>query len=290
MKIRYKSLSDTGQVRQNNEDAFGEFVPDDLSQIASLGVLFVVADGMGGHRGGEIASGMAVRLIGAAYRANPQSNPTVLLTIAFDDANEQILGRSVSDTSLFGMGTTCTAMMLRGGNAYFAHIGDSRAYLYRGDEILQITQDHSLVGEMVRSGILTDEDARKRFVARVNEAVNQQLDISRACDEVLKPSGEVREEGDRLIVPHERAAPADPEAIVNDDTRPDIQTLWWLTWATTRALRAAEERKITHGGIQFSSLYRDESGRLKLGDFGIAQAYETVCGVDGRRYVACTSA
>ncbi len=160
MKIRYKSLSDTGQVRQNNEDAFGEFVPDDLSQIASLGVLFVVADGMGGHRGGEIASGMAVRLIGAAYRANPQSNPTVLLTIAFDDANEQILGRSVSDTSLFGMGTTCTAMMLRGGNAYFAHIGDSRAYLYRGDEILQITQDHSLVGEMVRSGILTDEDAR----------------------------------------------------------------------------------------------------------------------------------
>lgn len=135
-----------------------------------------------------------------------------------------------------------------------------------------------------------DPEVRKRFVARVNEAVSQQLEISRACDGVLKPAGEVREEGDRLIIPHERAAPADPEAIVNDDTRPDIQTLWWLTWATTRALRAAEERNITHGGIQFSSLYRDESGRLKLGDFGIAQAYETVCGVDGRRYVACTSA
>ena len=135
-----------------------------------------------------------------------------------------------------------------------------------------------------------DPEVRKRFVARVNEAVSQQLDISRACDGVLEPTGEVHEEGERLIIPHERAAPADAEAIVNDDTRPDIQTLWWLTWATTRALRAAEERNITHGGIQFSSLYRDESGRLKLGDFGIAQAFETVCGVDGRRYVACTSA
>jgi len=160
MKIIYKSISDTGQVRKNNEDAFGEFVPDDQSLIATRGALFVVADGMGGHRGGEIASTMAVRVIGNAYRADGKTNPTQLLTVAFDDANEQILARSVSDPSLFGMGTTCTAMMLRENNAYFAHIGDSRAYLYRGDRLEQLTQDHSLVGEMVRSGIISDKDAR----------------------------------------------------------------------------------------------------------------------------------
>ncbi len=160
MKIQYASLSDTGQVRQNNEDAFGEFVPTDAAEFASRGALFIVADGMGGHRGGEIASGMAVRVIGNAYRGGTGENPTVLLTVAFDDANEQILARSVSDPSLFGMGTTCTAMILRHAQAYFAHIGDSRAYLCRDDEITQLTQDHSLVGEMVRSGIISVEDAR----------------------------------------------------------------------------------------------------------------------------------
>ena len=134
-----------------------------------------------------------------------------------------------------------------------------------------------------------DADVRKRFVSRINEAVGQQVELSRTCDAVLKLSGDVREEGERLIISHERAAPADPGAIVNDESRPDIQTLWWLTWSTARALQAAAEQNVTHGGIQFACVYRDEAGRVKLGDFGIAQAFETVCGIDGRRYVACTS-
>ena len=160
MKLKYASLTDTGQVRQNNEDAFGEFVPGKEAEFEEKGALFVVADGMGGHRGGEIASSLAVSIIGDAHRHNGNTDPRTLLTVAFDDANEQILARSVSDSALFGMGTTCTAMIVRKGQAFFGHIGDSRAYLYRDDEILQLTQDHSLVGEMVRSGILTDEDAR----------------------------------------------------------------------------------------------------------------------------------
>ena len=77
-----------------------------------------------------------------------------------------------------------------------------------------------------------DRDVRKRFVSRVNEAVAKQIELSRACDAVLELAGDVREEGERLIISHERAAAADPGAIVNDESRPDIQTLWWLTWST----------------------------------------------------------
>jgi protein phosphatase len=160
MRIEYASLTDTGQVRQNNEDSYGEFVPEDAAAFESKGALFVVADGMGGHRGGEIASELAVRVIGDAYDENGSSDPVEVLVSAFGRANEQILAQSVSDSTLFGMGTTCTAMIVRRGRAYFAHIGDSRAYLLRDGEIVQLTQDHSLVGDMVRSGILSDEDAR----------------------------------------------------------------------------------------------------------------------------------
>lgn len=160
MRIDYASLSDRGQVRPKNEDAFGAFVPDADDALDSQGAVFVVADGMGGHRGGETASSLAVDAVCAGYDAHDGSNVGTVLVDAFSDANSRILSRSVADTALFGMGTTCTAMILVSGQAFFAHIGDSRAYLIRDGAIKQITQDHSLVGEMVRSGIISDEDAR----------------------------------------------------------------------------------------------------------------------------------
>ncbi len=132
-----------------------------------------------------------------------------------------------------------------------------------------------------------DAENRKRFIARVSDAVRQQLDLSRECETVLRPTGDVREEGDRLIIPHERAAPANPAGIAQDETRPDIATLWWLSWATARAAQAAAARNLIHGGLQFACVFRDETGRIKLGDFGIAPAFEAVCGLEARRYVAC---
>ena len=80
---------------------------------------------------------------------------------SFGEANRRILQRSSNDADLFGMGTTCTTMVIRNSEAYFAHVGDSRAYVLRGGELLQLTEDHSLVGEMVRSGILSNEDAQR---------------------------------------------------------------------------------------------------------------------------------
>jgi len=160
MKIQFASLSHRGQVRPNNEDAFGEFVSSD-DDADERGAIFVVADGMGGHRGGEIASTMAVESLREAYGSGlAAADPGKTLVDAFSDANSRILEKSVADAALFGMGTTCTAVALHGSNAHFAHIGDSRAYMFRDGQVTQVTQDHSLVGEMVRSGILSDEDAR----------------------------------------------------------------------------------------------------------------------------------
>jgi protein phosphatase len=160
MILEHASLSDRGRVRQNNEDACAVFVPEGPGELDDRGAVFVVADGMGGHRGGEIASRIAVRTIIAFYTANSEENRSHALARAFREANKTIIEESVADSTLFGMGTTCTALALYRGHAYIAHVGDSRAYLLRAGVITQVTHDHSIVGEMVRSGILSDEDAR----------------------------------------------------------------------------------------------------------------------------------
>lgn len=160
LSIDFASLSDRGRVRLNNEDAYGEFVPATTAEIAERGVVFVVADGMGGHRGGEIASRIAVRTILAFYATETGEDRARALARAFHEANQTILQEAVADSTLFGMGTTCTALALHHGRAFFAHVGDSRCYMLRKGKILQVTSDHSIVGEMVRSGIISDEDAR----------------------------------------------------------------------------------------------------------------------------------
>jgi protein phosphatase len=159
MKLEVASITDTGQVRPNNEDAYGHFEPADEEERRAKGCLYIVADGMGGHRGGEIASSLAVKTIQSSFYANGGDRASAL-KLAVVEANRIILRKATSDASLAGMGTTCTAMAVHDGFAYFVHVGDSRAYVLREDELVQLTQDHSLVGEMVRSGILSDEDAR----------------------------------------------------------------------------------------------------------------------------------
>lgn len=160
MELEFAALTDVGQVRQKNEDSHGRYLPDDDSERDTKGVMFVVADGMGGHRGGEIASQLAVETVISLYYASNDSEPAALLEQCFAEANRRILEKSTSEVDLFGMGTTCTTMVARPGEAFFAHVGDSRAYILRDGEFRQVTEDHSLVGEMVRSGILSSEDAQ----------------------------------------------------------------------------------------------------------------------------------
>lgn len=179
MKIESSSLSHIGQVRQKNEDATGFSRPSGRKEREEKGTIFVVADGMGGHRGGEIASKLAVDTIISTYYTSAQNDPCEALGAAFKKANKIILQKAVGDAELSGMGTTCTTMVVIGSNAYFAHVGDSRAYVLRDGKFEQITEDHSLVGEMVRSGILSNEDAQhhpKRNVITRSLGTHEELE------------------------------------------------------------------------------------------------------------------
>ncbi|MBI4720155.1 MAG: Stp1/IreP family PP2C-type Ser/Thr phosphatase [Chitinivibrionia bacterium] len=160
MKFKAASLSHIGLFRETNEDSYCHFEPDDETLRRERGAMFIVADGMGGHQGGEVASRLAVEIIQEYYYASPSTDPLQVLKDAFQSANKTIFDASLEDAGLFGMGTTCTAMVLVGGSAYFMHIGDSRAYVCRNGGIEQLTRDHTLVEDMVRSGLLSSEDAR----------------------------------------------------------------------------------------------------------------------------------
>jgi serine/threonine protein phosphatase PrpC len=160
MKLTAASLTDIGRVREKNEDAFCHFEPSDAEALRKKGTIFIVADGIGGHQGGDVASKLAVDKVQETYFACEEKDPTEALRVAFEEANRIIIDRALRDASLFGMGTTCTAMAVVTGEAYFAHIGDSRAYVCRNGDIRQITRDHSLVSDLVKAGLLSNEEAR----------------------------------------------------------------------------------------------------------------------------------
>jgi protein phosphatase len=158
-KIVASVFSDPGCVRETNEDSGRHFEPEDEELLAAKGSLFLVADGMGGHSAGEVASRLAVEFISRFYYENT-NEPRESLRNAFLEANREIHRASLQNESLAGMGTTCTALVLINHSAIAAHIGDSRLYLVRDDQIYLMTEDHSAVMEMVKRGWLSLEEAR----------------------------------------------------------------------------------------------------------------------------------
>jgi protein phosphatase len=151
--------TDKGCVREINEDS-GRFVnPSDPAQLKERGALLIVADGMGGHSAGEVASAMAVDIISRLYYET-KGSPLAALKHAVEEANRQINAAAAADESKHGMGTTCTALALCGDEALAAHVGDSRLYMMRGGQFYQLTEDHSAVTEMVKLGLITKEQAR----------------------------------------------------------------------------------------------------------------------------------
>lgn len=141
MKVAAGVATDIGKVREANEDAYLVEHP-----------LYAVADGMGGHRGGEVASQLALETIEA-------SAVTVTLADRVRDANRAVFERSGEDRAVAGMGTTLTAVVVTPDGLELAHVGDSRAYLMRGGSLRQLTQDHTLVDRMVRAGEITADEA-----------------------------------------------------------------------------------------------------------------------------------
>ena len=147
MKIAAGVRSDTGRVREGNEDSFLARTP-----------LFALADGMGGHVGGEVASRIAIGIIEEEPFSALDGDDDSLKQLV-RRANQAIHERAGADRALEGMGTTCTLLMLDGYQAHLAHVGDSRAYLLRDGHLKQVTQDHTLVQRMVQEGRLSHEEA-----------------------------------------------------------------------------------------------------------------------------------
>jgi protein phosphatase len=160
MKVKASGLSDVGLKRGNNQDSF---VID-----AELG-LFVLADGMGGHQGGEVASLTAVEAIQQVVRNSYQNergtNPYDLLQRAYSEACQAIFLRAQDTPNLRGMGTTAVTALFRNNSLYIANVGDSRCYLIHPPYIWQMTEDHSLLNEQIRAGLVKPEQAQL-FTAR----------------------------------------------------------------------------------------------------------------------------
>lgn len=153
--------SDIGCVRSNNEDAVAFVCPDDPDLRMRFGVLAVVADGMGGCRGGEVASALAVNTIRRCYFMTPadQSRQRTL-ELAMSEANSAIFRTAQADRSLAGMGTTATVLLVVGACALLAHVGDSRLYHCTGGRCTQLTEDQTLVAQLVKDGQISAAQAR----------------------------------------------------------------------------------------------------------------------------------
>jgi serine/threonine protein phosphatase PrpC len=169
LRVRVGAVTDTGRVRSINQDAF--LVLEDLG-------LYAVADGMGGHQGGEVASQLAVEALRAAY-VEPAAD---VLADAIAEANERIYSAGIADPNLHGMGTTVVAAIVLDGDdaeaaaaeghqVLVANVGDSRGYLFRDGDLTQLTEDHSMVADLVREGRITEDEAKvhpqRNIVTRV---------------------------------------------------------------------------------------------------------------------------
>ncbi|MEA2325356.1 MAG: family protein phosphatase [Thermoanaerobaculia bacterium] len=172
--------TDVGLVRSENQD-FGTYTtPREESSSHPGGRLLVVADGMGGHRGGATASRLAGETVKAQYLGSETYDIAQALREALTRANARIFTESQANPDLRGMGTTTSALVVKNNQAWFAHVGDSRIYLVRADEIRQITEDHSLVASMVKEGLLTPKEAEthpRRNVLQRSMGVGEDVEI-----------------------------------------------------------------------------------------------------------------
>src|SRR5229473_2071535 len=196
MDVKAYGLTDVGRQRQHNEDAF---------LVADEAKLFLVADGMGGHAAGEIASRIAVDSISEfivhtkeddgtwphAYDEH-YTRTTNRLMAALRMANTRVLEAMRKDARLRGMGTTVVAAMADGDKMSVAHVGDSRAYMIRHGKISRITSDHSWVFEQVQAGMLTEAEAEKHPLRNViTRALGGALSVNPDAAEVEARSGDV---------------------------------------------------------------------------------------------------
>jgi serine/threonine protein phosphatase PrpC len=161
LELEFAQLSDRGRAREGNEDSLGQVIPATPAQVHSHGWLFVLADGMGGHEDGEIASRLAVDTMLAGFRKIPKGvMHASLLPRLVQDANHAVYEAGHARNARGGsMGSTLVACALRFDSAVVSHVGDSRCYLFRNGHGGPLTRDHTVADEQIRLGILSPSEA-----------------------------------------------------------------------------------------------------------------------------------
>jgi len=188
--------TDVGCSRDENEDSVLFVRPQQARLQATRGVLAIVADGMGGANTGEVASQIACQTISQMYLA-AQGSPGRALALAYAAANHRIFELATEQPECHGMGTTAAALALVGNKAWFANIGDSRIYLLRDSCLHQLSQDDSLVAQMVRHGLITVEQARDHEDRNILvRALGTKPELKLGC----KPTFLEHRPGDRFLL------------------------------------------------------------------------------------------
>ncbi len=210
LRLDVAQLTDVGRKRPHNEDNMAHIIPRDEQALLKKGALFIVADGMGGHAAGEVASEIAVDTVSKAYYEDDSEDISVSLIHAIKRANAIIHQRAAENMLRSGMGTTCVAASIRGNMIYVANVGDSRAYIVRNGRVRQISQDHSWVEEQVRAGLLTRDQARSHAQRNViTRSLGTQSEVE--VDVFSEPI----EEGDTIILCTDGLS----GAVIEDDLR-----------------------------------------------------------------------
>src|SRR5579884_2228205 len=160
LDVEFAQFSDPGRARPHNEDFLGSYVPANAARARSHGWLFALADGVGGHDAGEVASCLAVETLIDAFGNAPAGEllPSLMRRLV-QSANEAVYSASHDGPSRVNMATTLVACGLRHDRAVVAHVGDSRCYRIRGREAMAVTRDHTVVNEQVRLGVLSSSEA-----------------------------------------------------------------------------------------------------------------------------------
>lgn len=227
MKLNSWCLTDKGLRRESNQDAF--LMDQDLG-------LYIVADGMGGHSGGEVASSLAVKTVQDFIRSNRHSSMPAreLLNQAYKAASSQVYEYAKVETNLTGMGTTMVLCYFDGNSVFIGNVGDSRAYLYRKPFFWQLTEDHSLMNEQLRAGIINDEQV-KNFANKnvITRSVGYEKEV---IVDVLERHAE---KGDQFLLCSDGLSSLVPDITINEvlnRTSPEKIT------------QVCVERALAHGG------------------------------------------
>lgn len=195
--VELAGLSDIGCQRETNEDSYLYWESADDQEFLRKGRLAVIADGMGGHEGGQEASRLAVETVREVYGNGFSEDPQTALIESFAAAHTRIVNYAEQHPAFQGMGTTCTAFVLLGHQLYFAHVGDSRLYLIRDSRISRLTRDHSYVGRLVESGLVRAEDAERHPQRHIlTAALGAGLEVAAEGGE----QGMLLQDGDNLLL------------------------------------------------------------------------------------------